>query len=154
MIFIIVFSVLFLDQLTKLLATKNILLNQTLPVINNIFHLTLVHNRGAAFGIFKNQALIFILISVIIIFVLYRKLKIMKKARLDITGISFALILAGAIGNLIDRMLFGYVIDFLDFRIWPVFNIADSAITIGAILLGVSILKMDEAQSEKRKAKG
>lgn len=141
MIFIIVFLILFLDQLTKLLASKNILLNQTLPIINNIFHLTLIHNKGAAFGIFKNQTAIFMVIALITIITIYHKLKTRRESQINIFVISLALILAGALGNFIDRLFLGYVVDFLDFRIWPVFNIADSAITIGAILLGYSLLK-------------
>jgi len=140
MIFIIVFSVLLLDQSTKALASKNILLGQTIPVINNIFHLTLVHNKGAAFGIFKSQTALFIITSLTAIIIISYKLKARVAGRLDIFVVSLGLILAGALGNLIDRLFFGYVVDFLDFRIWPVFNIADSAITVGAILLGWSIL--------------
>jgi signal peptidase II len=140
MIFIIVFSVLLLDQSTKALASKNILLGQTIPVINNIFHLTLVHNKGAAFGIFKSQTALFIITSLTAIIIISYKLKARAAGRLDIFVVSLGLILAGALGNLIDRLFFGYVVDFLDFRIWPVFNIADSAITVGAILLGWSIL--------------
>ena len=140
MIFIIVFSVLLLDQSTKALASKNILLGQTIPVINNIFHLTLVHNKGAAFGIFKNQTALFIITSLAAIFIISYKLKTRAAGRLDIFVVSLGLILSGTLGNLIDRLFFGYVVDFLDFRIWPVFNIADSAITVGAILMGWSIL--------------
>jgi signal peptidase II len=141
MIFIIVFSVLLLDQSTKILASKNILLGQTIPVISNIFHLTLVHNKGAAFGIFKNQTALFILTSLTAIFIISYKLKARSAAgRLDILVVSLGLILAGTLGNLIDRLFLGYVVDFFDFRIWPVFNIADSAITVGAILLGWTIL--------------
>jgi signal peptidase II len=144
MIFIIVFSVLLLDQSAKALASKNILLGQTIPVINNIFHLTLVHNRGAAFGIFKNQTVLFVVTSLVAIIIIGYKLKTRRTGRLDIFVVSLVLILAGALGNLIDRLFLGYVVDFLDFRIWPVFNIADSAITIGAVLLGLSILKSQD----------
>lgn len=141
MIFIIVLLVLFFDQLTKFLAIKSIGLNQSIPIINNIFHLTLVHNKGAAFGILKNQTLLFMVISLITIVVIFHHLRKKRRKGLDIFTISLALILSGAIGNFIDRFSFGYVVDFLDFRIWPVFNIADSAITIGAVLLGYALLK-------------
>lgn len=141
MIFIIVSSVLLLDQLAKFIASKNLLLNQTNPVIDNVFHLTLIHNKGAAFGIFKNQTILFIVISLITIIIIYYKLKTNNKSQINVLGISLALILAGTLGNFIDRIVLGYVIDFLDFRIWPVFNIADTAITTGAVLLGYSILK-------------
>ncbi len=163
MIFIITFSILFLDQLSKSLATKNLLLNQSVPLIKGIFHLTLIHNRGAAFGVLKNQTQLFIfasLFAIILIFWGLRKNKYKKyslypvrniasakgcgKISNGVYNISLSFILAGALGNLIDRLTLGYVIDFLDLRIWPVFNIADSAITIGAILLGWSILIKDK----------
>jgi signal peptidase II len=171
MIFIIALSILVTDQLTKLLATKNLLLNQSAPLIKGIFHLTLIHNRGAAFGILKNQTPLFIFISIFAVILIYSALRNNKYKKYSFYGIgkykalsqplqiaeshrrrrfscniSLALILAGALGNLIDRLRLGYVIDFLDFRIWPVFNVADSAITIGAILLGYAILKSPETR--------
>jgi signal peptidase II len=139
MILIIVATTLALDQLTKFLATRYLLLNDSSPVIKGIFHLSLVHNRGAAFGILKGQLSLFIVASIFAIALIYASLK--DSGRSKIYRISLVLILAGALGNLIDRVFFGYVIDFLDFRVWPVFNLADSAITIGAVLLGWFILK-------------
>jgi signal peptidase II len=139
MIFIIVLSVLSLDQFTKFLVTRNLPYNQSIPVIKGILHLTPIHNRGAAFGLLKNQVPLFIFTSLFAIALIYAELKSNRHRKLY--GVSLSLILAGALGNLIDRLFFGYVIDFLDFRIWPVFNVADSAITIGAILLGWSIIK-------------
>jgi len=141
MIFIIVSIVLSLDQLTKFLITRNLSYNQSIPVIKGIFHLTLIHNRGAAFGILKNQVPLFIITSIAAIALIYFNLKKIGYKKFSIYSISLSLILAGALGNLIDRLLLGYVVDFLDLRIWPVFNVADSAITIGAILLGYSIFK-------------
>jgi signal peptidase II len=138
MIFIIVIIVLSLDRITKFLVTKNLLLNKPFPVIKGIFNLTLICNRGAAFGILKNQIFLLIFTSVFAIILIYFNLRGEKLKKPYI--VSLSLILAGAIGNLIDRLFFGYVIDFLDFRIWPVFNLADSSITIGAILLGWFVL--------------
>jgi len=138
MIFIIVFIILSLDQLTKFLVAKYFILNHSIPVIRGIFNLTLVHNKGAAFGILKNQTSLLIFTSIFAIILIYFSLKGNSHRRNYIVFLS--LVLAGAIGNLIDRLFFGYVVDFLDFRIWPVFNVADSSITIGAILLGWFIL--------------
>jgi len=140
MIPIFVLIILAVDQLTKFYFTKNLFLNQSVPVIKGFFHLTLVHNRGAAFGILKNQTPLFIITSLLAIILIIAHLK-KYKTRFSLYSLSLSLILAGAVGNLIDRVSLGYVIDFLDFHIWPVFNVADSAITIGAILLGWSILK-------------
>ena len=139
MIFFIVTIILSLDQITKFLASQKIAYNQSLPVIKGVFHLTLVHNRGAAFGILRNQVPIFIAASVFAIILILANLRNHKHGKLY--SISLSLILAGALGNFIDRVFFGYVIDFLDFRIWPVFNLADSAITVGAVILGWSVLR-------------
>jgi len=141
MIFITVLTIFFLDQFTKIYIAKNFLLNQPVPLIKGILYFTLVHNRGAAFGIFKNQLPLFIFAAAVAIILIYLNLKKNKKKGFSLYDFSLSLILAGALGNLVDRFTFGYVIDFIDFRIWPVFNIADSAITAGAILLGYSILK-------------
>lgn len=126
------------DRLTKIFFSHLLSLGESLPVIRNVFHMTLVHNTGIAFGLFKNQGVVFIIIPLIMIALLvynfyhYNHQK-QNFSRMYIVAVS--LILAGAIGNLVDRVLYGYVIDFIDFRVWPVFNIADSAITIGALLL-------------------
>lgn len=147
MIFIIVSIILSLDQLTKFLVTKNLLLNQSVPIIKGVFHITLIHNRGAAFGILKNQILLFVFTSIFAIILIYFNLKNNRYKKSY--SIFLSLILAGALGNLIDRLFFGFVIDFLDFRIWPVFNIADSAITIGAILLAWSMLRSTDNRAQR-----
>lgn len=138
MILAIVLIILSLDRLTKILATSNLSLSQSVAVIKGVFHITLVHNRGAAFGILKNHLALLVITSLLAVILICQNLK--NSRALKIYSISLSLILAGALGNLIDRVFFGYVIDFLDFRIWPVFNVADSAITVGAIMLGYCIL--------------
>ena len=112
-------------------------------MIRGILHMTLVHNTGIAFGLFKNHGMVYIIIPIIAVILLvynicYYKYNEEKLSRLYI--FAFSSILGGAIGNLIDRIYFGYVIDFIDFRIWPVFNIADSAITIGAIIIAIKCI--------------
>ncbi len=146
MILIIVTSVIFLDQATKLFAVRNLQLNTPVVFIKNFLNLTLVHNRGAAFGTFQNQLFLFILISILAIALIFYNLRDKKNS--IIFKLSLSLILGGAIGNLIDRLRFGFVIDFLDLRIWPVFNLADSVITIAAILLTWELLfKKDAARN-------
>lgn len=140
---IIVAVIVILDQLSKYLVTHRFSLHESLPVIRGVFHLTLVHNTGAAFGLLKNQLPVFIITAIICIAFIVCNMH--KHAHRKSQTLALSLICAGAIGNLIDRLLYGYVIDFLDFRVWPVFNIADSAITVGAIVLGVSMLKGDHA---------
>ncbi|MFH1458625.1 MAG: signal peptidase II [Candidatus Omnitrophota bacterium] len=141
---IIIFTILSLDQFTKFIVSTNLSFHQSVPVIPGVFHLTFVHNRGAAFGILKNQTLLFISTSFLAVILIFFALRDSRHKRLYSCALS--LILGGALGNLIDRLCFGYVIDFLDFRVWPVFNIADSAITVGAILLGWSMLRNPKSQ--------
>lgn len=130
-------SVVVLDQLSKHFFKSQFSPGQSLPLIKNIFHLTLVYNTGIAFGLFKSQTALFIVLSTVAIFLIafniYNEVKRQQIDRVNWIGLS--LILGGAMGNLIDRLSCGFVIDFLDFRIWPVFNIADSCITIGVILI-------------------
>jgi signal peptidase II len=138
MIFIIVSVILVLDRVTKFLVSKELNLNSSVPLIKGVFYISLIHNRGAAFGFLKNQLPLFIATSLIAIILIWRALKSNKYSKAY--TIALSLILAGALGNLVDRVLYGYVIDFLDFRVWPVFNVADSAITMGAVILGWSII--------------
>lgn len=141
--FLISFLIILSDQISKSFLNHQLYLGQSLPVVKNIFHITLVYNTGIAFGLFKHQTAVFTLLSLTVIGILlvniFREAKCQK---FDFTSwIALSLILGGAIGNLLDRLRFGYVIDFLDFRIWPVFNIADSCITIGAILIGIQCIQ-------------
>lgn len=149
MIPIIVILILSLDQISKTVALRNLPLNNPVEVINNFFYLTLVHNKGAAFGILKGQTGFFILTAFLAVILILLNLKGNSHKQPLIYNISLSLILAGGAGNLIDRLLYGYVVDFIDFRVWPVFNIADSAITIGAALLAYSIFKKPEAGAQK-----
>jgi len=128
-----------LDRFSKIFVLRNLKLNESVEIIKNIFYLALVHNTGAAFGIFKNQTLFFIVVSILAVITIVIYIKKFLNIPFTIkTGL--ALILGGALGNLVDRLCFGYVVDFLDFKIWPVFNIADSAITVGTFLLIVNLM--------------
>jgi signal peptidase II len=145
-------TLLTIDQLTKFIVLKNFHPGESLPVIKDIFHISLVLNKGIAFGVFSEEAgLAFVWIAVvcviIIVFIFANPGKFFDQRKS--TQIFLSLILAGAIGNLIDRIRLGYVVDFLDFRIWPVFNIADSAITIGMFLLIAQMLRHKPAVSRK-----
>jgi len=139
--------VIVLDQATKLLADHFLNYHQPVAIIP-MFNFTLLYNKGAAFSFLNDaggwQRWFFTIVSSVISIVLIiwlRKLKASQKLLIT----SIALILGGAIGNLIDRSLYGHVIDFLDVYYqqhhWPAFNIADSAISIGAVLLIIDSLK-------------
>ena len=132
----------FVDQISKFFIRSALgeLPQQSFPIIKNFFHFTLVENKGTAFGLFRNQSFFFVLISFAAI-ILISYFLFFKKERNNHSRIPFCLILGGAAGNLIDRLIFGFVIDFLDFRIWPVFNFADSFICVGAGLIIISNIK-------------
>jgi len=127
------------DQASKYVVKTNMSLGESMPVIENIFHITYSVNPGAAFGILAYRTNFFIVITIallVVIVVLFHKLG----AEYRIVKLALALQLGGAIGNLIDRIKSGYVVDFFDFRIWPIFNIADMAIVIGVSILIYFIL--------------
>lgn len=123
-----------IDQLAKGYITASMHLGQSIPVVKDYFYITYVVNPGAAFGIFEHQRLFFIIVALLFVaaIVFFRK-KILKENTLFQWGVG--LLMGGAIGNLYDRLQNGLVIDFFDFRFWPVFNIADVAICIGAALI-------------------
>lgn len=141
-IFGLAIAVLVFDQLSKFIVTKYV--DKSIPVINSFFHIVNTHNTGAGFGMLTGQNTVLIFISAIVfgaILFYYDKLPGSR-----IANCSIGLILGGIIGNLIDRIRLGYVVDFIDFSIWPSFNIADSAITIGAILLIIYTWRKEAGQ--------
>jgi signal peptidase II len=143
MYFVLLPLIVVFDQLTKLLVSQQFAVHESRPLIKGIFHLSLVHNSGAAFGIFKGMGYVIVAVSLAaIVYIAYTLRKHHANAKAQrLYLVALSLIMAGTVGNLIDRIRLGYVIDFLDFRVWPVFNVADSAITVGAILLGWKILR-------------
>ena len=126
-----------LDRLTKILFSRILDINESIALIRNVVHFTLVHNTGIAFGLFKDCGAVFVIMPLILTgLLIYNIYYYRHSEHLNRTYIiAFSLILGGAIGNLIDRIMLGYVVDFIDLRVWPVFNIADSAITIGAAVI-------------------
>jgi signal peptidase II len=132
-VLVIVGLVLAVDQYSKYSVNKNIAPNYSIPVIKNVFHITFVKNQGIAFGIFQKGNLFFILFNTLLICVLLAFSGRLTEHFYSRTG--FSLLLAGALGNFIDRVKNGYIVDFLDFRIWPVFNLSDAALCIGVIFL-------------------
>lgn len=135
-----------LDQITKLVADSQLVLRQPLPVFPG-FSFTLLYNEGAAFSFLSDaggwQRWFFMLLSLVISLVLVFWLRSVEKHKV-ILAAGIALILGGALGNLIDRSLYGHVIDFIDVYYrryhWPAFNLADSAISLGAVLLVIDLL--------------
>lgn len=139
-----------LDQLTKSWIRSAFTLGESRPLLPPVLHLTLVTNTGSAFGLFRGARFFFIILSLVTLIVLLTLAwRNRKKYPLPVK-ICFGLLLGGVAGNLIDRFRFGYVVDFLDFRIWPVFNVADSCITLGVIFLSWRILSKTKSLSAKR----
>ena len=138
--YLITLILLFVDQFSKYIIRQKMSVAESIPVIKSIFHITYVENTGIAFGLFPQGRSLFIVISLIIILgiIFFERRKVIKSLK---ERVCLGLILGGALGNLVDRLRFGFVIDFLDFRIWPVFNLADSGVCIGGILMVFFLLK-------------
>lgn len=140
-----------LDRLTKWWASVSLQYGVPRPLIGQAIRLTRVHNEGGAFGIFPGGGVVFVIISSIVSFLLLAILLTMEiRSRLIRTGMS--LVLAGALGNLMDRFLWGHVLDFFEIRGFPIFNVADACITMGACLILLSILRGGERHRSRRTA--
>jgi len=129
-----------IDQISKVWALSSLKEMSSIPIIKNVFHLTYVENRGAAFGLLQNNQSIFIIVALAAsIFGLYY----LHAKKVNVLGKSgIILIIAGAIGNLIDRVRLGFVVDYFDFRfIWEyVFNVADVFVVVGTMVLCIYII--------------
>ena len=154
LIAIIVGSVV-LDQLTKLLAVIYLQGEASFPLWRDVLHFTYAENRGAAFGMLSNQRWIFMVVSSIAIVGLMIFL-FCAPPKSRFVRISLSMIVGGGIGNMIDRILLGYVIDFIDFTLidFAIFNVADSFVTVGAfMLMGYLILDMVKDYRKEREKK-
>lgn len=130
-----------LDQLTKWLSVEFLSKVDTVPIIKSVIHLTYVENRGAAFGMFADNRWVFMISSTVMIIGLSLYLYL-GHAENKLYEISIAMIISGGIGNMIDRLALGYVVDFIDFRLinFAVFNGADSFVCVGAGLLMLALI--------------
>lgn len=137
-----------LDQLTKAWVRSTMTLNETIPVVGDVVRLTYIHNEGAAFGLSvgpHSSQVFLVLAAVASVLVLYLLLSAPREERMQ--RVALALILGGALGNIIDRVRWSMVVDFIQVGVaghfWPIFNVADSAVTIGAVLLAWTYLFKD-----------
>ncbi len=156
MIIIIIISIILLciDQISKLLVVNLLTKTDSITIIKNFFYLTYINNDGAAFSILVGQRIFLILIAVLVIVMLIRYIKknnIQNKLEL----VSLALIIGGSLGNLMDRVVRGYVIDFLDFKLFnynfPIFNLADTFIVIGVFLLLLKEIRKENNLDSRNK---
>ena len=141
--FVLILVLVIADQFTKAMIARNIILNSSKEIIPGFFHLIHIRNKGAIFGFFSQSGnrYVFLLLTLASLTALGLVVYYFSKAPRDekLLRVSLSLIMAGALGNFIDRVFKGYVIDFLDVSVrgwhWPSFNVADSCISIGAVLL-------------------
>ena len=145
MFYLIAIIWLVLDQVSKYYVMNHFAIGESVSVIQNVFHLTYIINRGAAFGMLTNQRWFFLVVAfiLIIVYAIYHK----KVNRGPISlRIGSALLISGAIGNGIDRYVLHGVVDFFDFRIWPIFNIADIGICVGVVCIMYYLLTSEHEE--------
>jgi len=139
--------VLVLDQATKIYVHRNMALHSSITVVEGFFNFTYLRNKGAAFGILADSSFrlpFFIAVSLVAVCAIFVVIRRLREEQV-LAALSLSLILSGAVGNLIDRVRLGEVIDFLDAHWyehhWPAFNIADSAICVGVFLLAIDMFR-------------
>ena len=151
-IILTIIGIFLLDRFSKILVVKNLTLGESMRVIGNFFNITYVNNHGAAFGIMDGKIIFIILVSILIFGYLIYEIKKGTHSKLITLSISF--VIGGLLGNLFDRLIYGYVIDFLDFDFFgydfAIFNIGDSFIVIGTILLAIGYI-LEEKNENKNK---
>ena len=157
MMYIISVIVVALDQLVKTLIRTGMTYRQSIPVIKNVLHISYVKNTGMSFGMFPGVNVVFLVIAtiVVLVIIIFERKGNMKTSA---EKFFFGMILGGAAGNLVDRYLFGFITDFIDFRIFPVFNIADSCVCVGAFFLFIiyfrrkpeAVVGVEEDMSEEK----
>lgn len=140
------FILFIIDLVSKLIIDRNLMLNETISIINDFFSITKVYNTGASFSMLMGYKYLFIIIAIIVIYLFYKSIDNFKSNKRNI--IAFSLTIGGIFGNLIDRVFYGYVIDFFDFKLFgenmPIFNFADTFICIGVALFFYAILKKED----------
>jgi signal peptidase II len=144
-------ALILLDRLTKWWASTTLHLGQPMPLLGSSIRLTRVHNVGGAFGIFPGSGELFLAVSGIVSLVLL-VLLLLGRVRGILARTGVAVVLAGALGNLIDRLSYGFVLDFFEIRGFPVFNLADACITVGAGLIILHVLFGGERHRTRRQA--
>ena len=147
-------AVILLDQATKWWVQQSLALNAYRPLLPGILKLTHVHNTGSAFSLFRGASGWLVFVSIVSLVAILRYWLVLQRRGTGISPVllfGLALPFGGAAGNLIDRLRLGYVVDFLELPLWPVFNVADSAITVGALLLVLHFMRPDESERDERR---
>ena len=148
---VIVLLLIFLDQASKLYIVNNFVEGQSYPLLSEFFHITYVKNRGVAFGILQNKLFLITFVGIVAVIIIGYYIFKSVKEQDWIVRIGYIFIMSGAVGNILDRIYRGYVVDFIDFRgIWSfVFNIADVWINIGVVFLLIQFAIEERKREEK-----
>lgn len=151
--YIIAFFFFIIDLISKQVAQSTLKLHESIEVIKNFFYLTLTKNSGAAWSILKDKKILLLIITMIVLYLIYRHLNKEKINHLE--SLIYGIIIGGIIGNLFDRIVYGSVIDFLDFKIfgynYPIFNLADTFIVVGIILLIIISIRKEHYEKNNSK---
>ena len=145
MFYFISLIIFILDEATKQVIAVTMKPSQTIPLLKNILHLTYVQNRGAAFGLFYGKHWILIPAGIALITVLFYYYFRYRES--NWIRMPLGLIIGGSLGNIFDRIFRHYVVDFIDFRFWPVFNLADIMINIGVFLIVLRLMLSKEKEN-------
>lgn len=146
--FVIVAGIILLDQIVKKIVVSNMYVGESIPLLEDFFHITYIHNKGAAFSLWEQQWILLIVFPAIVMVVGLVCLFIKRKTWDKLYLLSIALICGGGLGNLIDRIIQGYVVDMFDFRVFPVFNIADIFICIGCGLMLIYVIFLERKNGD------
>ncbi|OPX86125.1 MAG: Lipoprotein signal peptidase [Pelotomaculum sp. PtaU1.Bin035] len=150
MFFAVIIITFLLDQVSKAIVQMLMYHGESIPLVPHVFNLTYILNPGAAFGLLAYQTSLFVAITVILtagVLFGYRRLPLER----HLLRYGLGLIVGGALGNLLDRLRYGFVIDFLDFHVWPVFNLADTAIVMGACFLVWDLFSSSDHKPKKER---
>ena len=150
MLYFIIALIILFDQLTKWLVQSSMTLNTSIPVMEGVFSMTYIHNSGAAFSMLQGKTFLLIGIQLLVIFAMLAYASMKRRGMNRLLLVSLGLIIGGGFGNLIDRVRQGYVVDFFDFHFWPIFNVADIAVSVGCGLLIVYVLFVEGKESDAK----
>lgn len=151
-VLIVIAAAVGIDQVLKLIVINTLEIGQSVPLIEGVFHFTYIRNFGAAFSILQNRQVFLIAVTGIVMVaaavILFKNIKSMSR----LASFSLAAVIGGGIGNIIDRIRLGYVVDFLDFKLidFPVFNFADCCVVVGAFALVAAVFVSDRKDREKK----
>lgn len=153
--FLVAAAVLVADQWSKAFMTAFLLHSgrRSVPVFTDYIRLTYTENRGAAFGLLQDQTSLFIVVGVVVIAVIAASYRYIHGTS-PVLNVALGLQMGGALGNLLDRIRYGYVVDFIDLTVWPVFNVADSAIVVGVLLMALVLLTGNRSTDSGKLSQG